>query len=181
MTFIVKTKLIIAASFALFILACNNDKSKKLTTKTEVNLENITQEEKNVEPPPPPPPTTMPPKVEMLSCYANDGLKYKTVINIIQSSEGVKGNVSSEEYDSGKKEVAEFTGIMDGNKLTVKFKGKPPVIGDASEWTDKPWRIEKVEGKGNTPELLYIIFKAKDHETNKWKDTEYIFAAVDCK
>ncbi|MEK7226353.1 MAG: hypothetical protein AAB221_11845 [Bacteroidota bacterium] len=174
---------ILAAGISLFIISCNNSKKDKVKV-TEIKLQDITQEEKDIEPPPPPPPP--PPKVEMKeaqkSCYANDGLKYATVVTIY-SAEGentVLGNVTSEDLESGKKETAEFTGTKDADKITVKFKGNAPVVGAASEWTDKPWKIVKKEGKGNT-ESLSVIFNAKNYDTNKWKDTEYLFALVDCK
>jgi len=186
MTPALKFKTILTASTTLLIIACNNSKNDKKTVQ-EIKLTDIKQEEEKIEPPPPPPPKEDPSKVEMKeaekNCYANDGLKYAMVVTIY-SAEGentVLGNVTSEDLESGKKETAEFTGTKDGDKITVKFKGNPPVVGAASEWTNKPWKIEKMTGKGNTPETLHIIFNAKNYDTNKWKDTEYIFAAVDCK
>ena len=178
-------KTILAAGICLFIISCNNSKKDKKEVQ-ELKLTDIKQEEEKIEPPPPPPPKEAPPKVEMKeaqkNCYANDGLKYATVVTIY-SAEGenaVLGNVTSEDLESGKKETAEFTGTMDGDKITVKFKGNAPVVGAASEWTNNPWKIVKKEGKGNT-ESLSIIFNAKNYDTNKWKDTEHLFALVDCK
>ena len=40
-------------------------------------------------------------------------------------------------------EIAQFTGTESENKLTIKFKDKPPVVGAATEWTDKKWYFEK--------------------------------------
>lgn len=179
-------KTILAAGISLFVLSCHH-KDKKKTTVQEITLQDITQEEEKPEPPPPPPPKEPSSKVKMQDvekqCYANDGLKYATVITIYSAVNGntVDGNVSSEDLGSGKKETAEFTGTRDGDKITVKFRGNAPVIGDASEWTNKPWIIKKAEGKSSTTETLHIIFNAKNYDTNKWKDTEYLFPLVDCK
>jgi len=87
------------------------------------------------------------------------------------------GNVTSEDLGSGKKETAEFTGTKDGDKITVKFKGNPPVVGAASEWTDKPWIMKKEGGK----ETLKIVFNAKNYESNRWEEINYDFALVSCK
>jgi len=181
-----KFRTILAASLSLLIISCNNSKKDKETVQ-EIKLVDIKQEEeKRPEPPPPPPPKEDPPKVEMKEaikkCYANNGLKYATVITIYFADEvnTVVGNVSSEDLESGKKETAEFTGTKEGDKIKVKFKGNAPVVGAASEWTDKPWTIVTKEGKGNT-EYLSIVFNAKNYDTNKWKDTEFLFSLVDCK
>jgi hypothetical protein len=172
-------KTIFAAGIALLIISCGD--SKKKVKVQEVTLQDIKQEEKDVEPPPPPPPKEDPPKVEvknaMNKCFANDGLKYKTVINLSIGETDCIGIVTSEDLESGKKESTGFTGTISGDKLTIKFKGTAPVIGSASEWTDKPWSLKKDGGK----ETLHIVFSAKNYDTNKWKDTDYLFAPADCK
>ena len=117
-------KTIFAAGIALLIISCNS-KSKDKVKVTEVTLQDIKQEEKNIEPPPPP-------KIDLelaaKRCFANDGLKYKTVITIYTggSYTEVTGNVVSEEIENNKKETTEFEGTISGDKLTIKFKGTPP-------------------------------------------------------
>jgi hypothetical protein len=172
-------KTIFAAGIAMLIISCSDSKEK--VKVQEITLQDVKQEEKDIEPPPPPPP-----QVEIPSgakkCYANDGLKYKTIITIVFGDKNtVTGNVTSEELESGKKENAAFEGTMEGIKFMVKFKGAPPVMGAASEWTDKPWTIEQLEGKGEWMERLHITFNAKNYDTNKWADTDYQFAQVACK
>ena len=167
-------KTIFAAGIALLIISCSSNSKKKVKVQ-EITLEDIKQEEKDVEPPPP--------KVDMKlvtkRCFANDGLKYKTVVTIYTGGDfnEVSGNVVSEEIDSNKKETTAFEGTISGDKLTIKFKGTAPVIGSASEWTDKPWTLKKAGGK----ETLLIVFNAKNYDTNKWADTDYQFAKVECK
>jgi hypothetical protein len=170
-------KTFFTVSLALLIFACNssskNDKSKKEKQADTAIVEA-------------PMPANNPPGVEMTKeeqkCFSNQGLKYETVIMISYDGDGkISGNVMSKELDSDKEEVTRFSGTAVGDKFTVKFKGTPPVIGAASEWTDKPWIIKKVEGKGTWSEMLHIVFHAKNYETNKWEDTEYLFAPVDCK
>ena len=63
----------------------------------------------------------------------------------------------------------------------VKFTGTAPVVGSASEWTDKPWTIGQLEGKRQSMDVLHIIFNAKNYNTNKWEDSDYQFAQVECK
>lgn len=169
-------KTIFVAGIALFFITCNS-KSKDKVKVTEVTIQDITQEKEKMPEPPPPPP----PKVEMKEaekkCYSNDGLTYKTVVTIFSGGNDVVGNVSSEELESGKKQTTEFTGTVSGEGIIVKFKGEPPVVGSASEWTNNVWTIKKTGGK----EILYIIFSAKNYDTNKWQDTDYKFEKVDCK
>ncbi len=173
-------KSILTSALLMLFISCNSNSKDKVKVQ-EITLQDIKQEEKNIEPPPPPPPKTEPPGVEMIpsdkKCFANDGLKYKTVITLFYSSNKIAGNVTSEELESGKKEISKFGGTMNGDKLTIKFEGTPPVIGAASEWTDKPWIIKINGGK----ETLHIIFNAKNYNTNKWQDTNYQFEVVDCK
>ena len=106
-------------------------------------------------------------------CFVNDGLKYSTRISIFfKSPTEVNGTVTSTDLGTDAKETADFTGTSKGNELTITFKGKAPVIGDASTWTDKPWIIKK-DAKGNS--ILSIIFNSKNYETNKWSDTAFEF------
>jgi hypothetical protein len=169
-------KTIFAAGIALLIISCSDSKEK--VKVQEITLQDVKQEENNVEPPPPP-------NAEVKKCYASDGLKYKTVVTLIfvkkNGTDIVSGNVTSEELGSGKTEKGVFEGTIDGDKYMIKFMGNPPTVGDASQWTDKAWTIEKVEGKGQWKEKLHIIFNAKNYETNKWEDTDYQFVLVDCK
>ncbi|HWR33930.1 MAG TPA: hypothetical protein VN451_10400, partial [Chitinophagaceae bacterium] len=130
-------------------------------------------------PPPPPPPQKDMTKIPVeKKCFSNDGLKYKTIVTIyLGDTSVVLGNVMAEELESGKKQTTEFTGTISGEGIIVNFKGEPPVIGTASEWTNNIWTIKKTGRK----EILYIIFSAKDYDTNKWKDTDYQFELIDCK
>ena len=172
------TKTLFAAILALFVIACNSSSSNEKNPKKD----NMTIDTSVA---PAPPPTTPAPNVKMEpapgKCYSNIGLKYKTVITINIGSSEVSGNVTSEELGSGKKETTAFEGTFLNDKFTIKFKGTPPVIGAASEWTDKPWTLELLEGKGQWLEKLHIIFNAKNYETNKWSDTDYEFVLVECK
>jgi hypothetical protein len=171
-------KTILIATATLSIISCNNDSKSKSEIK-EMMLEEIKSDT------PPPPPKTEPPKVEIKEaekkCFANEGLKYKTTVEFKMGETDFTGTVTSEELESGKKVTADFTGVISGKKMIVKFKGTPPVVGAASEWTDKPWTIEKVEGKSQLKEKLHIVFNAKNYDTNKWEDTDYKFVLVDCK
>lgn len=161
------TKTILSAAFALILLSCNDskDKSKSKDAPGDTAISKI----------PPPPPSTNPPGVEMKEadkkCFASDGLKYNTVVNLSMGETDFVGTFTSEELESGKKETADFTGTISGREMIVKFKGNPPVVGAASEWTDKPWKIETKNGKEN----LLIIFNAKNYETNKWQEMQYEF------
>ncbi len=172
-------KTIFAAGIALLIISCDR-KSKDKVKVTEITLQDITQE-KVEDPPPPPPP---PPKVEMppvtLShCFSNEGLKYTTTIKLGFNGKQVVGYVESSEIGSDEIKSAFFEGTKNGNELKVEFnpKNQAPIIGDASEWTDKPWTIKKTGSK----ETLHIIFNAKNYETNKWENTDYQFEKVECK
>lgn len=103
-------------------------------------------------------------------CFENDGLKYKTVVTInFLSATQVNGTVTSGEYDAETTAKADFTGTINNKTLKIKFKGTPPTIGDATQWTNKPWVIKKTKGK----ETLCIIFYSKNYETNKWSNTTY--------
>lgn len=170
-------KTIFAAGIALLIISCNNDSKKKVKVQ-EVTLQDIKQEERDVEPPPPPKAET---SSEVKKCFANDGLKYKTVVTLIFTKKNgedmVSGNVTSEELESGKTEKGTIEGTTNGEKLLMNFVGPIPTVGDASDWTSKPWTLKK-EG---TKETLLIVFKAKNYETNKWADTDYQFVQVNCK
>jgi hypothetical protein len=161
----------------LLIISCSN-KPKEKVKVTEVTLQDIKQEEKNVEPPSPPP--LLPPKIDsgetVQKCFKNEGLKYTTTINLFVGDKHIIGQVVAQEIGNNNKPVIEdFDGTINGNTLNIKFKHKPPVIGDASEWTDKPWTIKKTEGK----ETLLILFNSKNYDTNKWENMTYEFEA--CK
>jgi len=166
-------KTLLAAGLALCIIACNNSaKKEKKDKQADTAVTEV---------PPPPPPANNPPGVEMKpainKCFTSDGLKYKTTINLNMGDADCLGTVTSEELESGKKESADFTGVISGEGLVIKFKGEPPVVGAASEWTDKIWTIKKTGNK----ETLHIIFNAKNYETNKWQDMDYEFQQADCK
>ena len=109
-----KFKTILAASLALLIIACNNDKPKKVKVQ-EITLQDIKQEEKYVEPPPPPPPKgPHPPKMEIkggkTKCFVSEGLKYQTTVTLIFNDNEAMGIVRSEELESGKKNQLRLQG-----------------------------------------------------------------------
>ncbi|MDZ4806772.1 MAG: hypothetical protein SGI96_00720 [Bacteroidota bacterium] len=169
-TSIIKT--ILTAGLAFIIIACNNSKKEKDKKENQTDTTVATTT---------PPPAEKPPDTAMQTaeqkCYRNDGLKYSTVITINYSAAtDVTGSIVNKDLESDKKEAAKFTGTVTGDKLTVKFVGKPPVMGAASEWTVKPWTINK-SGK----EKLIIVFNAKNYDTNKWAHTDYEFELSGCK
>ena len=178
-------KRILIAVIALFILSCNND-SKKITAD-EVKIETIRDTFTEPEPPPPPPPppasneTFIPQleiKAEETKCFANEGLKYKTTVTLGFNKSEASGFVTSEDLESGKKRSTGFKGSRNGNEFTVTFIDvEPPDMGVASEWTNQPWTIKKVDGK----EILSIIFNAKNYDNNKWENLPYEFELTDCK
>lgn len=173
-------KTLLTASFTLCIIACNNSKKDKDETvpSTDTAKANTTAVTDTA---PPPPAENILPDTAMQTaeqkCYSNDGLQSSTTITINYSAgAGVTGNIVNKDLATNKKEVAKFTGTLNGDKLTVTFAGKAPVMGAASEWTDKPWTIKKA-GK----EKLVIVFKAKNYDTNKWAYTDYEFELSGCK
>jgi hypothetical protein len=174
-----KFKIILVASLALFFIACNNDKPKRVKVQ-EITLQDIKQEDSTPKPPPPPAPKIQSPYAKMINeekkCYVNRGLKYTTIITIYIGDSEVIGIVNRIDLESGREERTTFTGPRNGDKLSIKFDGTPPVIGAASEWTNKPWTLKKEGAK----KILHIIFNAKNYDTNKWENTDYQFVIVDC-
>jgi hypothetical protein len=107
-------------------------------------------------------------------CFQNDGQKYRTIINLFYfSPTDVSGTIAVDEYGKKLVDKQRFMGMVNGNEITVKFQLKPPVIGEASEWTTKPWTIKSTLGA----ETLSIIFNARNYETNQWAETTYEFKA----
>ena len=105
-------------------------------------------------------------------CFESDGLKYQVTIQLrYLPGNRVTGTVSSKTYDDLSEESAGFTGTLRGNRLYISFKGKRPVVGDGSEWRDKPWQLRRKDGK----EVLAIVFYSKSYETGKWSNTPYEF------
>ncbi len=103
------------------------------------------------------------------------GLKYETRVKMSIEPDGkVSGTVTANEYFVDGETVS-FSGTFTDGKIEATFDGEPPVVGAASSWTDKPWRIEAREGK----EVLIIPFYAKSYETFEWRDSEYVFEAVE--
>ncbi len=161
--------------FSLLLLSCNDSK-KKITIK-EVSQDTPTSSHTPPPPPPAPPEKSGLPEIPAeKNCFTSSGLKYETKITLYLADTLVLGNIISEEYGAGKKESADFTGTIHNEVVKIKFKGNPPVIGDASEWTDKPWKLIKANGS----KKLLIPFKAKNYENNKWEEMEYEFNKTDC-
>lgn len=169
-----RSKNFFTAGILFLLLACNSNSTKE---------KEADKKQTDTVAPLPPPKVEVSPDVK--KCYANDGLKYKTVVTLLfvkkNGEDIVSGNVTSEELGSGKTERGVFEGTINGDKFMIKFVGNPPTTGDASEWTDKPWTLEHLPGKGQWMEKLHIIFNAKNYDTNKWEDTDYQFVMVDCK
>lgn len=96
-----------------------------------------------------------------LSQYCNNGLKYASKVVLINlTASTVQGKFSTVEYNTEDTIIVDFNGARKGNNLYIKFNGTSPVVGDATEWTNRPWII-----KGNK---LLIPFRAKNYTTNKW-------------
>ncbi|MBL7746918.1 MAG: hypothetical protein JNM19_05785 [Chitinophagaceae bacterium] len=159
--------------FGLLLPSCNDSKQK-------VEIRDVRQDtptSSHTPPPPGPPEKTVLPEVPAeKNCFTSSGLKYETKITLYLADTLVLGNIISEEYEAGKKEWADFTGTIHNEVVKIKFKGNAPVIGDASEWTDKPWKLIKANGN----KKLLIPFKAKNYENNKWEEMEYEFNKTDC-
>jgi hypothetical protein len=179
MQFISTVKTLIISGLSLFIISCGNEKKK--TKTTEVTIQDIKQEEKNIEPPPPPPPKELPPGVEMKKevCFENTGLKYRVKIRInFISEKRATVSVSSNEIGDNKISVANFSCDTKANNLIIQSVEDLPAAGDASEWVaNKNWVIDNVKGKI----ALIIPFNAKNYDTHKWELTNYEFVLVDCK
>jgi hypothetical protein len=155
-----------------FIVSCGTKKPK--TKEEDASVTNSTQEQNTSLPAPS---TTSPGKEETVNssekCFSSDGLKYTVTIKMKINGGEVSGQLASTEAGSNQTKTADFNGTLTGEKLMIKFNGNPPVIGDASEWTNNPWILDK-SGKKET---LLIIFNAKNYETNNWEDQKYEFTA----
>jgi len=165
-------KICMAASLAIFTLSCNNaEKNKEAKEQTAGTTDS---------PSPSAAENTETTAIETTGekCFTNEGLKYATSITInFTAGKQVTGKVSSTELGTGEKQVAKFSGTYEDGQLMVQFAGTAPIIGAASEWTSKPWKLDNSPDK----EKLLIIFNAKNYDTNQWGETEYTFAPVPCK
>lgn len=162
-------KTLFVSGLTLFIIACSGSSEKEGKQKpADTAVVNT-------------PPSTEPTEVKneqpVKKCFSNDGLQYNAVITMKLIGDQVMGMVTTEELESQKKETVDFEGSISKNQLTVKFKGTPPLMGKASEWTTRPWALATKEGK----ETLRIIFNAKNYDNNKWAETAYEFVLTDCK
>jgi hypothetical protein len=153
-------------------VSCGTKKPKAKVEDTGIT--NNSQEQK---PSQPATSTTSPAKEETVTssekCFSSDGLKYTVTIKMKINGDEVSGQLASTDAGSNQTKASDFSGTITGEKLNIKFKGNPPVIGDASEWTNNPWTLDK-SGKKET---LLIIFNAKNYETSKWEDQKYEFTA----
>ena len=131
------------------------------------------------------PPYDNPPGVQMSvakRCYSNLGLKYEvTVILEYKTDTTFTGQVISRNLETDLDEITPITGRSKNGNLLITFTGNAPVIGAATEWLDKPWRIEKTNAKSPDEEMLHIPVKAKNYENNKWEETVYDLSPGDCK
>ena len=116
-------------------------------------------------------------------CWFNPGLTYDVTVELdYKTSTNFTGHVKSENLQTNEIEIAQFTGTESENKLTIIFKDKPPVVGAATEWTDKKWYFEKAVAKNSTsPTQLVIPVQAKNYQTNKWEDGAMLLYKQDCK
>lgn len=146
-------------------------KDKKKETTTSLKLVDIKQVPDSSPPPPPPPPAGSDKMETIEKCYINRGLKYETTVKIKIAEVDATGTVSSQEIGTDNITTTPFTATLNKDGINVTFRGTPPPVGDASEWTSKPWNIHP---SGKT-EVLEIIFNAKDYNTNQWKDTKFAF------
>jgi len=163
----VKPKVFLLVSLSVLFFACNSNTDKKDTGANDKPVNDSSAVKPAVNPPGVETNNQLPKK-----CFENNGLKYNTSVTIIYLTDStVSGTVTSESLEDTKKENADFEGKLSGDKLTIAFKGTAPVVGDASEWTNKPWVIKKSGDK----EKLQIIFNAKNYDTNKWGNTTYEF------
>lgn len=159
-----------------FTFSCGS-KEKKVKV-TDVNLTDVRND---TIPQPPVPPHTYPAVDSAVTvtvekkCFENMGMKYLVRVEIDINGTTVTGNIMSKDLGSNQQSAATFTGTLKENNLTIKFAKQAPVVGDASEWTDKPWKLVKNGSK----EKLLIPFDAKNYETNKWQTKDYEFEA--CK
>lgn len=101
------------------------------------------------------------------------GLKYEITIQIFIESDGqVSGTVTSNEYDmEAEAETVSFSGTQTDGKINVKFNDEPPIVGDKTEWLNKPWKIIKKDGK----EILVITFYDMNLVTYQWDEGEWEF------
>jgi hypothetical protein len=166
---------ILSITFLVSAIAFASCGSKKKKDKVQdVTIQNIHGDiDTETLLPPPRPEAEI--KDAIQKCFKNDGLKYSVTINMFINDKEVTGQVSSQETGSAKITNTDFKGMINDDKLTIKFNGAAPVVGDASEWTNNVWTITK---KGDA-ETLQIIFNAKNYDTNKWGDVKYEFVA--CK
>lgn len=131
------------------------------------------------------PPYESPPGVEMSTvkkCYSNQGLKYDVTVFLVYNTDtSFTGSVVSRNLETDLDEKTPFTGKVKNGNLIISFNETAPVIGAATEWTDKPWQIEKISGNAAGKEMLHIPVKAKNYETSKWEEMDYLFSPADCK
>lgn len=146
-----KTIVALIVTFSILI-ACNNNQKKPTQSLAQDDKSQVISFEKQ---------------------FYLGGLKFETTINLIVQADGkVSGTIKSNEYENEDDvQTVDFSGTLSDGSINIKFNGEPPLMGAASEWTDKPWRIVK---KGDN-DILVIIFDSKNYETNEWEETEYEF------
>lgn len=160
---------VLLSSTAIFFYACNNKNDKAKVT--DVNLRDVTNE-----PEPPLPPHVLPVENKTVKkCFENDGLKYHVSIEWEAKGKEINGKVISTELENDKSTEAIFSATIEEGDLVVAFKTPPSVVGDASLWTSKPWKLEK---KGKQQKLL-ILFNAKNYKSQKWQEMEYTFESCE--
>jgi hypothetical protein len=148
------SKVFFISGLLLLFASCNSYSSKENDTKNEIKNDTA--------PPQPPPPTVEMTKTSFSKkCYGNKGLKYSTNVNIIYLSDTtVAGQITSYNLENYKEETTGFEGMVIKDKLNIKLT--TPVIGAASDWTNKPWVIKNVGGK----ESLLITTNVKKNNDN---------------
>ena len=92
-------------------------------------------------------------------CFQNDGLKLRQSISFTIDGNKIEGTFESGGYDKKtSSETFDFTGTRAGQRLTIKFAGKPPYELPPGTKTII-WRLSK--------DVLKIPMFGKNYETNR--------------
>ena len=104
-------------------------------------------------------------------CFQNDGLKLQQKVSLTVTGNKIEGTFESGGYETANSaETFDFTGLKNGNFLTVKFAGKPP-YETAPGATRIIWTLRAGE--------LKIPTYGKNYNTNKY--SAYTASFEKCK
>ena len=92
-------------------------------------------------------------------CFENDGLKLQQRISFTIDGNKIEGTLESGGYEkTTSSETFDFTGTRSGQRLTIKFDGKPPY--ELPPGTEKiVWKLRK--------DVLEVPMFGKNYETNR--------------